>query len=140
MFVQPYVFFDGRCEEAMAFYGQALGAEVTTMMRYSESPDPQVKVNMLPGTEDKIMHANVRIRDTQVMMSDGRCEGGPKFEGFALTLNATNAADAEKLYSVLGEGGTPHAPMTETFFADRFGMMTDKFGVLWIIMAVKKQK
>ncbi len=137
MFVQPYVFFNGRCEEAMKFYGQALGAEVTTMMRFGESPDPQSKINMAPGTDDKIMHANVRIRDTQIMMSDGRCEGAPKFEGFALTLNATNVADAEKLYAALGEGGTPHAPLMKTFFAERFGMMTDKFGVLWMIMAEK---
>lgn len=138
MFVQPYLFFNGRCEEALKFYGQVLGAEVTMMMRFGESPDPQTKANMAPGTEDKIMHANVRIRDTQIMVSDGRCAGTSQFYGFALTLNAKDAADAEKLYTTLGEGGTPHAPLTETFFADKFGMMTDKFGVLWMILAEKK--
>jgi PhnB protein len=138
MFVQPYLFFNGRCEEAVKFYGQTLGAEVTMMMRFGESPDPQSKVNMAPGTKDKIMHANVQIRDTQIMVSDGRCTGTSQFYGFALTLNAKDVADAEKLYAALGEGGTPHAPLTETFFAERFGMTTDKFGVLWMIIAEKK--
>jgi PhnB protein len=140
MFVQPYLFFNGRCEEAIDFYRRTLGAETTMLMRFSENPDPQSQANIAPGTENKVMHANVRIRDTELMMSDGMCDGqGTKFEGISLTLNAANVAEAEKLFKALGHGGQEQLPMQETFFADRFGIVADKFGVSWMIMAEKKQ-
>lgn len=136
MFIQPYLFFNGRCEEAIKFYSKVLGAEVSMMMRFGESPD---KAMMTPGTEDKIMHANVQIRDTQIMMSDGDCKGGPqKFDGFALTLNVS-AAEADKLFTALSEGGQVQLPLTSTFFAEKFAMLADKFGVFWMILAAKKQ-
>ncbi len=138
MFVQPYLFFDGRCEEALEFYKKALGAEVEYMMRFSESPDPQTKQNCPPGTENKIMHANVRIRDTQIMASDGQCTGLTKFDGIGLTLNAADAADANKLFAALSEGGQVQMPLMETFFAHSFGMVADKFGITWLIIAAKQ--
>jgi len=138
MFVQTYLFFDGRCDEAIKFYGAALGAEVTMLMRFKDNPDPQSKAGCAPGSEEKVMHANVTIRDTQIMMSDGRCEGKPKFEGMALTLNAKDPADADKLFAALSDGGQVQMPMAETFFAHRFGMVADKFGVSWMIIAGKQ--
>jgi PhnB protein len=137
MFIQTYLFFDGRCDEAIQFYTKALGAETTMLMRFKDSPDPQAKAGCAPGTEDKVMHANIKIRDTQVMLSDGRCGGHPKFEGCALTLNAKDTADADKLFAALSDGGQVQMPLTETFFAHRFGMVADKFGVLWMVLAGK---
>lgn len=137
MFVQTYLFFDGHCDEALEFYGRALGAEVTMLMRFKDNPDPLSKENCAPGSEDKVMHANLKIRDTQLMASDGRCQGAPKFEGMALTLNAANPAEADELFAALSEGGQVQMPLTETFFADRFGMVADKFGVSWMILAGK---
>src|SRR5688572_17988953 len=99
MFIQPYLYFNGHCEDALKFYGKALGAEVTFMMRFKDSPDPQSKACMAPGTEEKIMHASVKIRDTEVMMSDGRCEGDlPKFDGISLTLNVA-PSEADKVFA-----------------------------------------
>jgi PhnB protein len=138
MFLQPYLHFNGRCEEALKFYGKVLGAEVTFMMRYDESPDPQSKACMAPGTEKKIMHANVQIRDTEIMMSDGRCEGElPKFDGVSLTINVT-PDEADKIFADLSEGGKVELPLCETFFAEKFGMVADKFGVPWLLLAAKK--
>jgi PhnB protein len=140
MFVQPYVFFDGRCEEALDFYKKALGAEVTALLRYKESPDLQATAMMPPGAQNKVMHCNVRIRDTQIMASDGQnITGQPKFEGFALTLNARDVEDVNMLFTALSDGGQVQLPPTETFFAESFSMLTDKFGVAWMILAEKKQ-
>src|SRR5262245_16453776 len=126
MFVQPYLFFDGRCDEAIAFYRETVGAEVIVAMRWKDSPDPTM---CSPGNEDKIMHAQLKIGDTKVMASDGRCEGAPKFEGFAMSLTVANPAEAEKAFAALGNGGTVVMPMTKTFFSPSFGMVADRFGV-----------
>ncbi len=134
MQVTPYLFFDGRCEEAMEFYKKALGAEVAMMMRFKESPDPHPPGMMPPGTENKIMHATLRIGDTTVMASDGHAKGSPKFEGFSLSLNAKNEAEAERLFAALAEGGQIRLPLTKTFFSPRFGMLADKFGMGWMII------
>ena len=130
MQVQPYLFLEGRCEEALAFYRGALGAEVTMLMRFKESPDPGM---VAPGTEDKVMHASFRIGDTTVLASDGRCQGGPSFQGFALSLTVPNEAEAERLFGALGDGGQVQMPMTKTFFSPRFGMVGDRFGVSWMV-------
>ena len=130
MQVQPYLFFEGRCEEALAFYRGALGAEVTMLMRFKESPDPGM---VAPGTEDKVMHASFRIGDTTVLASDGRCQGAPSFQGFALSLTVPNEAEAERLFGALGDGGQVQMPMTKTFFSPRFGMVADRFGVSWMV-------
>jgi PhnB protein len=130
--------FNGCCEEALKFYGKVLGAEATFLMRYKDSPDPQSKACMAPGTEDKIMHANVKIRDTEIMMSDGQCLGElPKFDGVTLTLNVS-AAEADTIFNALSEGGKVQLPICETFFADKFGMVADKFNVPWMVLAAKK--
>lgn len=131
MQVQPYLFFDGRCEEAIEFYRRTLGAEATALMRYKESPTPDM---IPPGAEDKVMHANLRFGDTSVMASDGHCLGQPNFQGFALSLTAANDAEAERLFAALAEGGKVQMPLDKTFFASRFGMAADRFGVPWMVI------
>ena len=131
MQVQPYLFFDGRCEEALEFYKKALGAEVGTLMRFKDSPD---KTMCTPGTENKIMHTQFQIGGTKVLASDGRNQGQPKFDGFALTISAKTEAEADKMFAALGDGGQVTMPMAKTFFSPRFGMLSDKFGVSWMIL------
>jgi PhnB protein len=104
MQIQPYLFFDGRCEEAVEFYRSALGAEVATLMRFKDSPEPSQPGMCAPGSEDKVMHASFRIGKTTVMASDGRCEGRPSFQGFSLSLTVPNEAEAERLFTALACG------------------------------------
>ena len=130
MLVEPYLFFDGKCEEALEFYRRTIGAEVTALLRWKDSPDPAMT---MPGAADKVMHARVRIGDTMVMASDGRCQGKPEFQGFALSLTAADIADADRLFAALGDGGQVQMPLSETFFSPRFGMVADRFGVSWMI-------
>jgi|SRR6185312_10705953 len=134
MQIQPYLFFDGRCEEALTFYRTALGAEVTMLMRFKDCPEPQPGM-VQPGAEEKVMHASVRIGETQIMASDGRCMGQPSFQGFALSIAATNDAEAERLFAALSNGGKVQMPLGKTFFASSFGMVADRFGVMWMIIA-----
>jgi PhnB protein len=130
MQVQPYLFFEGRCEEALAFYRKAAGAEVTAMMRYKESPDP----GMCHGADgEKVMHAAFRVGEATVLASDGRCQGNPEFKGFALSILVSNDAEAERMFAGLTDGGQVQVPLAKTFFASRFGMVTDRFGVLWMV-------
>jgi PhnB protein len=131
MQVQPYVFFDGRCDEALEFYRAALGAEVTTLMRFKEAPDQSM---ISPGSADKVMHANVRIGETSILVSDGRCQGKPNFEGFALTITASTEAEADRVFGALADGGTVQMPLAKTFFSPRFGMLADRFGVMWMVI------
>jgi PhnB protein len=131
MQVQSYLFFDGRCEEALEFYKKAIGAQVDMLMRFKESPD---KAMIAPGSENKVMHAQFKIGDTRVLASDGRCQGQPKFDGFALTISTTTEAEAEKVFAALGDGGKVTMPLTKTFFAPRFGMLADRFGVNWMVL------
>ena len=130
MQIQPYLFFEGRCQEAVDFYRRAVGAEVTALMRYKESPDPGM---VQPGSEDKVMHASFRVGETTVMASDGRCGGQPSFRGFALSLTVSKESEAERLFDALVEGGQVIMPLTKTFFSPRFGMTTDRFGVSWMV-------
>src|SRR5689334_1057605 len=128
--VQPYLDFNGRCEEAVEFYRRALGAEVTTLTRFKDSPDP----GMCPsGDGNKVMHTSLRIGETTVMASDGRCEGRPSFQGFSLSLAVRGEAEAERLFAALADGGQVQAPLAKTFFSPRFGMVADRFGVSWMI-------
>jgi PhnB protein len=135
MHVSPYLFFDGRCEEAVEFYKKHLGAEVQMLMRFKQAPEDN---KCSPGTEDKIMHGSIKIGDTALMVSDGQVQNKPKFEGFALSLDAKDAADADRLFTALAQGGQVRQPLTETFFAKRFGMVADRFGVTWMIIAEPK--
>jgi PhnB protein len=133
MVVQAYLFFDGRCEEAIAFYQRALGAELTMLMRFKDSPEPSP--GMVPaGAENKVMHAALRIGDTTVMASDGRCLGNPSFQGFALSVTAANEAQADRTFAALADGGQVQMPLGKTFFSPRFGMLTDRFGVSWMVI------
>jgi PhnB protein len=136
MQVQPYLFFDGRCEEALEFYRRALGAEVTMLMRFKDSPEPPQSGTCPPGSDDKVMHASVRIGDTTVMASDGRCMGQPSFQGFSLTVTASDEAEAERLFNALADGGQVQMPLTRTFFSPRFGMAADRFGVSWMVIVM----
>jgi len=135
MRVQPYLFFEGRCEEALDFYKSVLNAEVLSLMRYRESPVPVEEALVPPGCEDKIMHATFRVGHSLLMASDGRCEGQPRFEGVVLTISMSVADRAELVFTQLAEGGEVRMPLTETFFAQLFGMVADKFGLTWMIMA-----
>jgi PhnB protein len=134
MKVQPYLFFDGRCEEAAEFYRRVLGAEVVMLMRYKESPEPQQPGMVPPGSEDKVMHMTLRIGESTLMASDGRCTGLEKFQGFSLSLDARDVADAERLFNALSDGGQVQMPLTPTFFSPSFGMVADRFGMSWMIM------
>lgn len=128
MQIQPYLFFNGRSDEAIAFYRAAVGAEVTMLMRFKEGPEPAS-----PGTEEKVMHASLRIGDTTVMLSDGHSSGSLNFDGFALTLIVADEAEADRVFAALGDGGTVQMPLTKTFFSSKFGMVADRFGVLWMV-------
>jgi PhnB protein len=134
--IQPYVMFEGRCEEALEFYKQALGAEVTALLRNRESPDPHPPGMLPPGSEEKIMHAELRIGETTVMASDGRCSGQPNFAGITLSIIAPDDAVAERCFAALAPGGTVRQPLMTTFFSSRFGMLTDRFGVPWMVVVL----
>jgi PhnB protein len=136
MNVQPYLSFEGRAQEAIDFYKSALGATVDVIMHFKDAP-PEVLAQMSPESKSKIMHAAFKVGDTQIMASDGQCTGKAVFSGVALTLNATSNAEAEKLFNALGQGGKVNMPMSETFFANRFGMVADKFGVGWMVLHPK---
>jgi PhnB protein len=137
MQVQPYLFFDGRCEEAIEFYRSVLGAEVQTLMRYKEAPDPPPPGMIAPGSENKIMHAALRIGDSTVMASDGSARGHPEFKGFSLSITAANEAEADRLFARLAEGGQIQMPIGKTFFSPRFGMVADRFGVGWMVVVMQ---
>jgi PhnB protein len=132
--VQAYLFFDGRCEEAIEFYRRALGAEVNMLMRFKDSPEPPQPGMHPPDSENKVMHASLRIGETTVMASDGRCTGKPNFQGFSLTITVPTEAEANRLFAALSDGGQVQMPLAKTFFSPRFGMVTDRFGVLWMIL------
>jgi PhnB protein len=131
MQVQSYLFFDGRCEEAIDFYKKTLGAEVGMLMRWKDSPD---KSMCTPSNENKVMHASIKIGETRVMASDGRNTGNPEFKGFALSVNAKDEPEADRLFNSLSAGGKVMMPLGKTFFSPRFGMATDKFGVNWMVI------
>ena len=133
MQVQPYLFFEGRCEEALEFYRKALGAEVTMLMRFKDSPE---RTMCRPGDENKVMHAAIRVGESTVLVSDGRCKGRPGFQGFSLSLIAADEAEAERLFTALAEGGQVQMPLAKTFFSPRFGMVADRFGVAWMVIVM----
>src|SRR4029077_16336309 len=133
MRVETYLFFDGRCEEAIEFYKKTLGAETTMLMRFKDSPEPPQPGMIPPGSENKIMHVSFRIGDTTVMASDGRCTGQANFQGFSLSLTVANEAEADRKFAALADGGQVQMPLAKTFWSPRFGMLTDRFGVGWMV-------
>lgn len=134
-FIQPYLMFGGRCEEALEFYRAALGAQVDMLMRFSESPDPTPPGMLPPGFENKVMHASFRIAGNVLMASDG-CEVGAQFKGFSLSIAVATEAEADRYFSALSDGGQVQMPLTKTFWSPRFGMLTDRFGIAWMINVV----
>jgi PhnB protein len=137
MQIQPYLFFDGRCDEAIEFYRGALGAEVSMLMRFKDSPESHAPDMLPPGAENKVMHAQLRIGETTVLLSDGRCQSRPTFAGFALSLTVPDAAQAERLFTALAAGGQIQMPLGKTFFSPSFGMVVDRFGVSWMVYVAK---
>ena len=131
--VQPYLFFNGNCEQALNFYRKALGAEVEMMMRFKESPEPAEPGMVPPGFENKIMHATFHIGDTTLMASDGCSAEKASFEGFSLALAVPSEAEADRAFAALAAGGQVRMPLAKTFWSPRFGMVTDRFGVGWMI-------
>lgn len=134
-FVQPYLFFGGRCEEAVEFYRKALGAEVEMLMRYKESPEPPPPGMVPPGFEDKVMHASFRIGDSTIMASDG-CDETKGFEGFSLSLSLKTEAEVDRAFAALADGGEVRMPLGKTFWSPRFGMLVDRFGIGWMVSVV----
>ena len=131
MTIQPYLFFDGRCEEAIDFYRRTIDAKVTQLMRFKDVPNA-----CSPGTqhENKVMHVSLQIGGTTVLASDGECHGKPSFDGFGLSLSAPNDSETERLFGALSDGGAVKMPLTPTFFASKFGMVKDRFGVTWMVL------
>jgi PhnB protein len=138
MQVQPYLFFDGRCEEALEFYRKSVGAQVKMLMRFKDNPEPP-QPGCAPGAADKVMHVCFTIGDTDIMASDGQCLGKPDFRGFSLSLTVADEAGAERLFAALGDGGQVQMPLAKTFFSPRFGMVADRFGVSWMVFVAPKQ-
>lgn len=138
MHVEPYLFFEGRCEEAVEFYREALGAQVVMLMRYKDSPEPPPPGTLPPGSENKVMHASLRIGDTTVMASDGFAAGRSSFQGFSLSITVPDEAQAEKVFTALADGGHVQMPLGKTFWSPRFGMATDRFGVGWMVNVLPK--
>lgn len=129
--VQPYLFFDGRCDEAIEFYKRTLGAEVEMVMRFKECP---AQDQVPPGSQEKVMHGSLLIRGSRVMLSDGNCAGKANFQGFSLSLTAKDPDDAARLFKGLSEGGKVQMPLGKTFFSPSFGTVTDRFGVGWMVI------
>jgi PhnB protein len=130
--ITPYLFFGGRCEEALAFYGQALGAEVEMLMRFSESPEAPPPGMLQPGFEKKVMHASFRVRGIPLMASDG-CDDKSKAEGFRLALAVPSESEARRAFDALAAGGSVQMPLDKTFWSPCFGMLTDRFGIGWMV-------
>jgi PhnB protein len=131
--IQPYLFFNGSCEQALEFYRKALGAEVEMIMRYKESPEPPQPGMVPPGFENKIMHSSFRIGQTTVMASDGCSAEKASFQGFFLSLSVTSETEADRAFVALADGGQVRMPLTKTFWSPRFGMVVDRFGIGWMI-------
>lgn len=138
MSTTPYLSFDGRCEEAIEFYRKAVGAEVVMMMRFKEAPEPPPPGTMPAGTGDKIMHASLTIGGSPVMASDGYCKGQPSFSGVELALAVADEAAAHRAFDALADGGKVTMPLAKTFWSPCFGMLSDRFGLGWMVMVEQK--
>ena len=130
--IQPYLFFSGHCDEAIQFYGQALGAATTVLMRFQEGPpNPHLPANW----GEKVMHATLQIGEATLMLSDGMGPGDPNFQGFSVSLTVADTATAKTRFTALAEGGKVTMPLASTFWSPLFGMVSDRFGVNWMVSA-----
>jgi PhnB protein len=131
MQIQPYLFYEGRCEEAIEFYKKAVGAEVLMLMRYKDNPDKNMPA---PANPNNVMHAALRVGESTLLASDGECKGKANLQGFSLALIVQSEGEADWAFAGLADGGKVHMPLTKTFFSPRFGMVADKFGVMWMVL------
>lgn len=138
MKIEPYLFFQGQCEDAIAFYQQALGATVEFMMRYADSPEPPPEGTLPPGSAQKIMHASLLVGATRVMVSDDVYSGEGGFKGFSLSLDFADEASMRATFAALSDGGQVSMPLGKTFWTPLFGMVTDRFGVGWMLSIADK--
>lgn len=137
--IQPYVFFRGRCEEAIEYYKRTLGAEVVMLMRFKDNPDNPAPGTMPADLDDRVMHAQLRIAGADLMMSDGMKSGAVDFSCVSLSLTVDSKADADRLFQALAADGRVEMPIGPTFFATHFGAVADRFGVSWMIMVPKTE-
>jgi PhnB protein len=140
MEIQPYLFFQGRCEEAAEFYRRAVGAEVTMSMRWKDNPEAGKPGTIPPGSENKIMHMEMRIGGSTILASDGESSGAASFQGFALSLLVKSEAEADRAFAALSDGGEVRMPLTKTFFSSKFGMLADRFGVMWMVYVGQEKR
>jgi PhnB protein len=133
MRIEPYLFFNGRAEEAIEFYRKAIGAEVQMLMRFKDAPEQPPPDKLAPGSENKVMHASLKVGDTVLMLSDGMASGKTDFKGFSLSISVSKEADADRIFAALAAGGKVEMPLAKTFWAPKFGMVADKFGVGWMV-------
>ena len=136
--VEPYLFFGGRCEEAVEFYRKAIGAEIEMMMRFKDSPEPPPPGMLAPGFENKVMHSSFKVGERRIMASDG-CSEGVAFGGFSLSLGVPTEAEADRAFEALADGGKVQMPLGKTFWSARYGMLTDRFGVDWMVMVTPEE-
>lgn len=134
MLAQPYLNFDGRCDEALDFYRRTLDAEVTALMRFKDNPEVCASGMVPPGAEGKVMHSSFRIGDSTLMASDSGCSGRPNFEGVSLALTTANDDEAKRRFTALSDGGRVEMPLEKTFFSSSFGVVVDRFGVTWMVV------
>ena len=136
--IQPYLFFGGRCEEAIEFYRKALGAEVDMVMRFKDSPEPTPPGMLAPGFENKVMHSSFRVGSNTIMASDGCGKEAPGFHGISLSLSVADEAAAKRAFNALADGGKVEMPLTKTFWSPCFGMLEDRFGLGWMISVAQE--
>jgi PhnB protein len=136
--VQPYLFFNGDCEQAVEFYRKAIGAQAGALMRFKDSPEPTPPGMLAPGYENKVMHTEFRVGETTIMASDGCGTEKTRFQGFSLALAVATEAEADRYFNALAAGGKVNMPLSKTFWSPRFGMLEDRFGIGWMINVVPK--
>lgn len=134
MRIQPYLSFNGHCEEALNFYRDQLGAEILVLMRFKDSPEPPPDGALPAGMQDKVMHSSIRIGDSEIMATDGECSGTAGFQGISLTLSVSDDAEARQRFEALANGGQVTMPLGRTFFSPSFGIVKDRFGVTWMVI------
>jgi len=132
-YVQPYLFFGGRCEEALEFYKNAIGIEVELLMRHKDSPQPPPPGMLTEGWENKVMHTSFRVGASLLMASDGCSPEDGKFAGFSLSISLSEEDEAKRVFAALSEGGEVTMPLTKTFWSPCFGMLKDRFGIAWMV-------
>ncbi len=130
MRLNPYLNFDGKCAEAFAFYARCLGGQNLAIQTFRESPMAE---HVGPEDQDRVVHARMNVGDTVLMGSDSPSNRSSEAKGFAVSLSVDSAEEAERVFHALAEGGEIHMPIGETFWAVRFGMLLDQFGIPWMV-------